>query len=109
MEIVEICYNRQVPIIVTTCLTQKQLLEGNVTRMNIMARIRERCYFLTLGNLKRRNRLADERWSRFRKLLDIRNSGGNGPVGGTGGTPTMPNLYEDMELVGGPETEDGIA
>ena len=107
MEIVEICYNRQVPIIVTTCLTQKQLLEGNVTRMNIMARIRERCYFLTLGNLKRRNRLADERWSRFRKLLDIRNNGGNGPVGGTGGAPAMPSLYEDPVLIG--EAEDETA
>lgn len=97
MEIVEICYNKQVPMIVTTCLTQEQLKEGNVTRQTILSRMKERCYFLTLGNIRRRNKMANERWSRFRQLLDIPdNSNGSG----NNGAPLMPSLYEDMVLVG---------
>ena len=98
--------NKQIPMIVTTALTQEQLKEGNVTRQNILSRMKERCYFLTLGNIKRRNKLANKRWSRFRELLDIKDSGGNGGGGGTGGAPTMPNLYEDLVLIGEAEVED---
>ena len=95
MEIVEICYNKQVPIIVTTSLTQEQLMEGNATRQTILSRMKERCYFLTLGNVKRRNKLANERWSRFRQLLEI-GTGSNATEGGTSYAPAMPSLYEDM-------------
>ena len=72
LEIVEICYNRQVPMIVTTNLSQELLKEGNITRQIILSRMQERCYCLTLGNTKRRNRLATERWGRFRQLLGIK-------------------------------------
>lgn len=96
MEIVEICYNKQVPMIVTTCLTQEQLKEGNVTRQAILSRMKQRCYFLTLGNIKRRNKMATDRWNRFRQLLDIPD-GGSGTGNGNSGAPQMPNLYEHIE------------
>lgn len=72
LEIVDICYNRQVPIIVTTTLTQEDLQEGNPTRRTIVSRLQERCYCLTLGNIKRRDKMAADRWNRFRQLLDIK-------------------------------------
>ena len=71
LEIVEICYNKQVPMIVTTTLTQEDLKEGSPTRRTIVSRLQERCYCLTLGNIKRRNQMAADRWNRFRQLLDI--------------------------------------
>ena len=74
LEIVEICYNRHVPMIVTTTLTQDDLTGLNPTRRTIVSRIQERCYCLTLANTKRRNKMAADRQTRFRELLDIQES-----------------------------------
>lgn len=107
LEIIENCYNKQAPMIVTTSLSQEQLKEGNTTRQVILSRMKARCYCLTLGNVKRRNRLASERWGRFRQLLGIRN-GNNETGSGNNKTLLMPNLYdmgEDPVLVHG-DTDD---
>ena len=72
LEIVNICYERHVPMIVTTTLPPETLeQEKNVTRKSALTRLKDRCYCLTLANVKRKKQLEKERDARFRKLLGI--------------------------------------
>ena len=72
LEIVNICYERHVPMIVTTSLPPETLeQEKNVTRKSALTRLKDRCYCLTLANVKRKKQLEKERDARFRKLLGI--------------------------------------
>ena len=109
LEIVEICYNRHVPMIVTTALTQDDLTGGNPTRHTIVSRIRERCYCLTLANIRRRNKMAANRDNRFRKLLDIQEAPAatRGSKTKDGRKKLPPSLYEsceDMVLIHGEDS-----
>ena len=100
LEIVEICYNRHVPMIVTTTLNLDDLTGLNPTRRTIVSRIRERCYSLTLANIKRRNKMTADRQNRFRELLDIQEAPESTRRSKTKGSrekKLMPDLYESCE------------
>ena len=72
LEIINTCYDRHVPMIVTTSLTPEVLNKANnVTRNAALTQLKKRCYCLTLANIQRRNRQAKERTARFRSLLGI--------------------------------------
>ena len=72
LKIINTCYDRHVPMIVTTSLSPEILNKGtNVTRNAALLQLKKRCYCLTLANIQRRNRQAKERAARFRDLLGI--------------------------------------
>ena len=123
LEIVNICYDKFVPVIVATSLSPEILdKENNITRKSALTRLKERCYCLTLANVHRKNKQAKERNDRYRKLLGIAEddaSSQNWPKPGKAGcskqpahtsgktkTSEMPSLYEDMAPVDGAEEED---
>ena len=76
LEIISTCYQKRVPMIVTTSLPPESLnKEGNATRKLALSRLKERCYCLTLVNTQRKKKLAEQRWRRFRDLLHIPDDG----------------------------------
>ena len=120
LEIVNICYDKYVPVIVTTSLSPEILdKETNFTRKAALGRLKERCYCLMLANVQRKRKQEKERSDRYCKLLGIaeddaashnwpkpRKAGsGKQSVHASGKTkaPKMASLYEDMVLVGSSE------
>ena len=72
LEIVNICYDKYVPVIVTTSLSPEIMdKETNFTRKAALGRLKERCYCLTLANVQRKRKQEEERSERYRNLLGI--------------------------------------
>ena len=72
LKIITTCYQKRIPMIVTTSLPPDVLnKESNATRKLALSRLKERCYCLTLANTKRKTEQARTRWARFRDLLGI--------------------------------------
>jgi len=72
LEIVNTCYQKRIPLIITTPLPRDALSKaGNPTRLLALARLKERCYCLTLTNTRRKRSQAKERAETARRLLGI--------------------------------------
>ena len=72
-EIVRVCYEKHIPMIVITPMAQDTLEEGlNATRKKAVDRMKERCYCLTLRNSRRHKEMTKKRRDKVEKLLGIR-------------------------------------